>query len=47
MMTQERVEKIKDRETGGNCTLQDPLCFDYNNGLGFTIGGNNVLKQKQ
>jgi hypothetical protein len=21
--------------------------FDYNSGLGFTIGGNNVLKQKQ
>ena len=27
--------------------LGEPLRFDYNSGLGFTIGGNNVLKQKQ
>lgn len=44
-ITQIRVEKIKDKETGGKPTLQDPLCFDYNSGLGFTIGGNNVLKK--
>lgn len=44
MMTQIRVEKIKDKETGGKPTLNEPLCFDYNNGLGFTIGGNNILK---
>ena len=46
MMTQVRVEKIKDKLTGGTPTLDKPLCFDYNGGLGFTIGGNNVLKQK-
>jgi len=27
--------------------LGEPLRFDYNSGLGFTIGGNNVLKQKK
>jgi len=44
MMTQLRVEKIKDKETGGTPTLDEPLCFDYNGGLGFTIGGHNILK---
>ena len=44
MMSQVRVEKIKDKETGGTPTLDEPLCFDYNGGLGFTIGGNNILK---
>lgn len=34
------VEKIKDRDTGGQCTeLGKPLMFDYNFGLGFKIGG--------
>tara|TARA_R100000655_G_scaffold101765_1_gene147191 strand:- start:130 stop:987 length:858 start_codon:yes stop_codon:yes gene_type:complete len=47
MTTQVRVEKIKDKETGGTPTLTDCLSFDYNYGLGFTIGGINVLKQKQ
>ena len=47
MMTEVHVYKIKDKETGGKPTmLGEPLRFDYNNGLGFTIGGNNVLKQK-
>jgi hypothetical protein len=46
MMTQVRIEKIKDRETGGTPTLDNPLSFDYNKGLGFTIGGINVLKNK-
>ena len=46
MMTQIRIEKIKDKESGGTPTLEDPLCFDYNFGLGFTIGGINVLKNK-
>ena len=48
MMTEVHVYKIKDKETGGKPTmLNEPLRFDYNNGLGFTIGGVNVLKQKQ
>jgi hypothetical protein len=45
MMTQIRIEKIKDKETGGKPTLEDPLCFDYNFGMGFTIGGVNPLKK--
>lgn len=48
MQTEVHVYKIKDKETGGCPTmLGKPLRFDYNNGLGFTIGGNNILKQKQ
>jgi hypothetical protein len=48
MMTEVHVYKIKDKETGGKPTmLGEPLRFDYNSGLGFVIGGNNVLKQKQ
>ena len=45
MITQLRVEKIKDKETGGKPTYDDPLSFDYNHGMGFTIGGINVLKK--
>jgi hypothetical protein len=34
------VEKIKDMETGGKHTfIDDPLMFEYNNGLGFKIDG--------
>jgi hypothetical protein len=45
MQTEVYVYKIKDKETGGKPTnLAEPLRFDYNSGLGFTIGGNNVLK---
>ena len=48
MMTEVHVQKIKDKETGGKPTmLGQQLRFDYNGGLGFTIGGINVLKQKQ
>ena len=46
MMTEVTVGKIKDVETGGKCTF-DSLRFDYNNGLGFTIGGVNVLKKNE
>lgn len=47
MMTEVRIEKIKDKETGGRCTnLSEPLRFDYNSGMGFTIGGINALKTK-
>lgn len=46
--TEVHVMKIKDRESGGNCTmLNEPLRFDYNNGLGFTIGGVNPLKNTE
>ena len=44
MMTELTISKIKDVETGGKCTF-DALRFDYNNGLGFTIGGVNPLKK--
>ena len=45
MLTEIRIEKIKDKETGGKPTnLSEPLRFDYNQGLGFTIGGKNGLK---
>ena len=45
MQSEVYVYKIKDKETGGKPTnLAEPLRFDYNSGLGFTIGGNNVLK---
>jgi hypothetical protein len=41
------IEKIKDRDTGGQQTeLNQPLLFDYNFGKGFTIGGVNPLQQK-
>lgn len=44
MMTELHVYKVKDKETGGSPTmLGDPLRFDYNNGLGFTLGGVNPL----
>lgn len=34
------VEKVKDRDTGGQQTqMNDPLLFDYNKGLGFTHNG--------
>jgi hypothetical protein len=47
MQTEIHVYKIKDKETGGRPTnLNEPLRFDWNGGLGFTIGGENVLKEK-
>ena len=45
MLTEFHVRKIKDKETGGDLTFMDePLRLDYNNGLGFTLGGINALK---
>ena len=47
MMTEVHVYKIKDKETGGKPTmLNEPLRFDYNSGLGFTIGGKKCIKMK-
>lgn len=41
------VEKVKDRDTGGQQTDHGvPLLFDYNYGLGFTIGGMEGIKRK-
>jgi len=38
------VRKIKDTETGGCVTaIDDPLEFDFNGGLGFTVDGENPL----
>ena len=46
--TEVHIYKIKDKETGGAPTpLGQPYRFDYNGGLGFTIGGNNILRLKQ
>ena len=40
------VEKVKDRDTGGQQTdLNEPLLFDYNKGLGFKIGGVCPIKR--
>ena len=41
------VEKIKDRDTGGQQTdLGQPLLFDFNSGLGFKIGGVDAIKRR-
>ena len=46
MLTELHVYKVKDKETGGTPTmLNEPLRFDYNNGLGFTLGGVNPLNK--
>jgi len=38
------IRKIKDTETGGCVTsINDPLEFDFNSGLGFTMDGQNIL----
>jgi len=45
-MTMIDIEKIKDRDTGGQQTeLNLPLLFDYNFGNGFKIGGVDPLKR--
>lgn len=42
------VEKIKDKETGGEITeLNNPLLFSWNSGLGFTTSGVDPLKNKR
>lgn len=39
------VEKIKDTDTGGQLTrLNEPVMCEYNNGLGFKIGGVDPLR---
>jgi hypothetical protein len=39
------VEKVKDMDTGGKHTaLNDPIMFDFNSGLGFTVNGVDPLK---
>jgi len=44
--TQIYVRKIKDTETGGQVSpIDDPIEFDYNKGLGFTLNGQNILNQ--
>jgi hypothetical protein len=45
-MTMIDVEKVKDRDTGGqNTDLNIPLLFDFNKGLGFTMGGIDAIKR--
>lgn len=44
-LTMVNVEKVKDRDTGGQQTgFDQPLMFDYNKGLGFTMGGVDPLQ---
>lgn len=41
------VVKVKDTDTGGKpTTLNSPVLFDYNFGLGFTINGVDPIKRK-
>ena len=45
MLTEVHVYKVKDKETGGSPTmLNEPIRFDYNSGLGFTVNGVNPLQ---
>ena len=42
--TQLEIQKVKDTETGGSPTMKDkPLCFEYNNGLGYKWADINIL----
>ena len=44
--TQIYIRKIKDTETGGMVTpIDEPLEFEFNGGLGFTLDGQNILNQ--
>ena len=46
-LTEVYVRKIKDTETGGQVNaIDEPLLFDYNKGLGFLSGYQNVLSQR-
>ena len=46
--TEVYIRKIKDTETGGKVTpIDDPLDFEFNSGLGFTMGGINILNQSK
>jgi len=41
------VEKVKDRDTGGQQTeLNNPEMFEYNSGLGFKQGGIDPIKRE-
>ena len=43
--TMVNVEKVKDLDTGGQHTrLDEPVLCEFNNGLGFKIGGVNPLQ---
>jgi len=45
-ITEVYVRKIKDTETGGRVSaIDDPLDFEFNSGLGFTMDGQNILNQ--
>ena len=42
------VDKIKDVDTGGSPTMLGiPILMDYNHGLGFIVGGVDVLKRER
>jgi hypothetical protein len=42
------TRKIKDTETGGKVTsIDSPVSFDFNSGLGFICGGYNPLKNEK
>lgn len=45
-VTEVYVRKVKDTETGGKVSpIDDPLDFEFNSGLGFTMDGQNILNQ--
>jgi hypothetical protein len=45
-ITEVYVRKVKDTETGGKVTpIEEPLDFEFNSGLGFTMDGQNILNQ--
>ena len=45
-VTEVYIRKIKDTETGGKVSpIDDPLDFEFNSGLGFTMDGQNILNQ--
>ena len=42
------VEKVKDTDTGGRQTdIDSPIAFEYNYGLGFTLGGIDTIKRNE
>ena len=46
-LTQIQTVKIKDMDTGGGYTKEDdPVMFDFNDGLGFKVGGIDPINRE-
>ena len=44
--TELHIVKVKETETGGSPTISgEPVVFEFNSGLGFTIGGQDILRK--